>query len=171
MAIPLVIIKVIAQQHSNMKKTIIGLISILILTGCDDPFRSSSSGDRGKKQELITTVQQKNFATIEPGDIMIYDSTGNKRIIVTENTAVWRQRSSCSGSQDPVAPAEVLVGDVLTVFYYSNDSVFERSRQVIRPYRIEAFRVDCVQATAENNRELTPCQIFEILNNGTPCNT
>jgi hypothetical protein len=152
-----------------MKKTIVILLGLLFATtGCNDNGSSSSSSN-GRKSEIVVTVRQVSFARIEPGDVLIFDGDANKRIIVTEDTAVWRQRESCSGSQDPVAPREVRVGDVLTVFYYTENSQFELSRQVIRPYRIEAFRVDCLEPDIEEESGLTPCQINAILNGEMPC--
>lgn len=147
-----------------MKKYLITLISMLLLVGCDDIFdSSSSSSNRGKRQEIIDVVVTRGLHGLERNDIMFFDTRSNRRIIATRDTRILRQTPSCS-ALDVVQPQNIQIGDTLIVSFYKNDSYFEYSRHVIRADRIEAYIPGCVRETEEGS--LTPCELYEILNTG-----
>lgn len=159
-----------------MKTLLISLFVFCLVflgSGCD-PFSSSSSSssssshEEGSRLEFKTKVQARGFTTFEEGDIMFFDGSGNKRVIVTTNTLILRRSSSCS-AWDRVPANQIVNGDLLVVTFYTSQSVFEGSRQIVRAHAIEAYRAECISGSGLPDVNLTPCQIQEILNNGAPC--
>ena len=151
-------------------KKIFGICTVCVLAlgliACDPFHSSSSSDDQGRRQEITTVVQTRGVTGLEEGDVMFFNGTGNKRVIATRDTRIIRQTSSCSAFDNATAN-EIRNGDTLVVHFFKNNSFFEHSRHVIRATKIEAFRAECIGANSE--RDLTPCQLQEILNNGAPC--
>lgn len=146
---------------------ILALGMLITLVGCD-PFHSSSSSneDRGARLEFTTRLRTRSMSGFNDGDVMFFDSVDNKRIIITTNTRVSRQSPSC-GALERVQPDQISLSDVVTVAYFTSDSMYEGQRHVVRAASIEAYRASCVDPVGSGtDRDLTPCEIFAILENG-----
>jgi hypothetical protein len=133
------------------------------ICGCE--FEDDSSGREGnisegmKYAEITTTIIGKGVSPYE-GGLYMYEGSGNKKIVVTSQTTILRQRDSCSGWDN--APVDGLgIGDVATVSYNKSDSFYEYSNQVIFANRIESHRAECVGGETTDGEDCIPCEFVQ----------
>jgi len=123
-----------------MIKYLILLLSFAIVTGCDNPFDSSSSEDSFVYEER-RTVQYKSQATSDQqanGGLYVLQC-GDVRVIVMDYTSISRLRNSCSGFDNS---AQITNGDLITFFYAEEHTDWAIGE--IRPLRIEAVPKSCI---------------------------
>ena len=114
--------------------------------GCDS---SSSNSASSALLETTCTVQRVNFGSFGPGQLQVYECSGNKRIVFMDYTTASRQRGSCSGNTEVTNPIDIKIGDVLIVRYEQQNVNYTQNPPTFQASVIEAYAPECINAHAQ----------------------